>query len=124
MELHLKILPHLSTHRAKVMHKTDDSVCVRQAISPRNQPGKSERRCPYLRPLRIRLGTDPAGDAATLASALWGRKGQATSLYLFVRPDELTALEDPDYLAKFRKAFNHCTRRSTALVCTLILVAK
>lgn len=126
MELCLEILPHLSTLEAKVMHKADDSVCVRQAITPRGLYAQAETgtRCPYLRTLRIRLGTDPAGDAATLASALWGRKRGATSLYLYICSQDLAALEDRAYVAKLRKAFNHCTRHAASQTCTLILIPK
>lgn len=125
MELQLKTLSHLSTLEAKALHKADDSVCVRQAITPRNQPQRTDAipRCPYLRPLRIRLGTDPIADAATLACMLWGRKRHATSLYLFVHSEELAVLSDMDYVERLRKAFSHCTRRSLAQVCTLTLVS-
>lgn len=126
MELSLEILPHLSTLDAKAMHKADDSVCVRQAITPRSlrHQAETEARCPYLRTLRIRLGTDPVGDAATLAASLWGRKRRATSLYLFVASQELAVLEDKAYVARLRKAFNHCTRHATPQTVTLILVPK
>ena len=115
MELQFRILNDFTVDQAKALQKANDSVCARRVA---HLDGRA------LKKLRLRLGTDPANDAATLASVLWGRKRQATSFYLFVHHEDLTALDDPGYVAKLCKAFSHCTRRSLAQTCTLFLVSK
>lgn len=114
MTLQLRIRTDFTFAQAKAMNKIDDSICVRQAA----MPGERTK----LRSLCLKLGGDPVRDAATLVSALWGRKRHAKALYLFVCHEDLQVLQDAAYVAKLQAAFERCRRRSPEADFTLFLI--